>query len=515
MRRLATLTLCLLAAFALGQPTTLTVLHTDDLHGHVEPVKVGKGMYGGYAKHVALIRQISESEPNPIVLSGGDTFQGTMYFKVYEGLADGAFMNLMGYQAMAVGNHEFDLGPKPLGAFARSVRFPLLAANLDVSADPDLKDVIKRSAVLIVGGQRIGLVGAVTPELPEVSSPGPTVKTLDLMSNLQREVDQFSAQGINKVILLSHLGYELEKKVASTVRGIDVIVGGHSHTLLGAFDNPDFPPSEGPYPTVVQNPGGNRTLLVASWEWGKVLGHLQVDFDAKGAVTAWRGNPIVVDASVPNDPLAESLLAALRMPILAASRKVVANSVTGVPNDEGRLRESAMGDLVADSVFEACAAAKPDFAFVNSGGVRAPLPSGEITYDKLVEVQPFGNTLIVMELTGAEVKAALEYGLSGLEEKQGRFLQVSRGFHYAFDGSRPVGSRLLTASWDGRTLEDERIYRVAINQYIANGGDGFAILKAAKGARLNLGLVDIDALEAYVAKHPLPAKPEGRIDRRG
>lgn len=515
MRRLASLSLSLLAALALGDSFTLTVLHTDDLHGHVEPVKIGKGMYGGYAKHVTLLKRLTAVEPNPVVLSGGDTFQGTMYFKVYEGLADGFFMNLMGYQAMAVGNHEFDLGPEPLSVFARRVRFPLLAANLDVSEDPHLKGVIKRSAVLVVGGQRIGLVGAVTPELPDVSSPGPTVKMLDLMSHVQKEVDQFSAQGINKVILLSHLGYELEKQVAATVRGIDVIVGGHSHTLLGTFDNPDFPPSEGPYPTVVQNPGGNRTLLLASWEWGKVLGHLRVEFSEKGAVMAWRGNPVVVDSSIPDDPMAVSALDAFRMPILAASNKVVAKSETGVPNDEGRIRESAMGDLIADSVLEACAAARPDFAFVNSGGVRAPLPSGTITYDKLVEVQPFGNLLIVMELTGAEVKAALEYGLSGLEEKQGRFVQVSKGFHYAFDAAKPVGSRLLAASWNGMALEDSRVYRVALNEYISNGGDGFEVLKNAKGARLDLGLVDIDALEAYVAKHPLPSKPEGRIDRRG
>ena len=515
MKRLATLLLSLLAALALGDGYTLTVLHTDDLHGHIEPVKIGKGMYGGYAKHVTLLRRFAKSEPNPVVLSGGDTFQGTMYFKVYEGLADGFFMNLMGYQGMAVGNHEFDLGPEPLGAFARQVAFPVLAANLDVSADPHLKDVIKRSSILVVGGQRIGLVGAVTPELPEVSSPGPTVKMLDLMSNVQKEVDQFSAQGINKVILLSHLGYELEKKVAATVRGLDVIVGGHSHTLLGTFDNPDFPPSEGPYPTVVDNPGGNRTLLVASWEWGKVLGHLQVDFTAKGAVSTWRGNPTVVNASIPDDPFALSALAAYRMPILAATRKVVATSAEGVPNTDGRVRESAMGDLAADSMLEACAAAKPDFAFVNGGGVRAALPSGTITYDKLVEVMPFSNTLMVMELTGAEVRAALEYGLSGLEEKQGRFLQVSRGFHYAFDAAKPVGSRLLSATWNELALDDARMYRVALSAFTANGGDGFDVLKNAKGTRLNLGLVDIDALEMYVGKHPLPSKPEGRIDRRG
>ena len=246
------------------------------------------------------------------------------------------------------------------------------------------------------------------------------------------------------------------------------------------------------------------------------MGRLKVEFTKRGAVKAWSGNPIVVDAEVPEDGRALATLNAFKMPILAASKRIVGRAPEGVPNTDGRVRESAMGNVIADAMFEACAAAKPDFAFMNGGGVRAALPSGPITYDKLVEVQPFGNTLMVMELSGTEVRGALEYGLSGLEETKGRFLQVSKGFRYAFDPSKPVGARILSASWNGAPIEDATIYRVAFNNFTANGGDGFDVLKNAKGARLDLGLLDIDALEAYIAKHPLlPSKPEGRIDRKG
>ena len=159
-----------LAASGLGQ-ITLTILHTDDLHAHVEPFKVKNGTYGGYARQAALIEQQRKKDPNVLVLSGGDTFQGTLYFNVYQGLADAVFLNRMGYQGSAIGNHEFDLGPDALGAYARSVTFPLLAANLDVSLEPALAGRISPSATIRIGRETVGLVGAVTPDLPKLISP--------------------------------------------------------------------------------------------------------------------------------------------------------------------------------------------------------------------------------------------------------------------------------------------------------------------------------------------------------
>jgi len=300
---------------ALAAPLTVTILHTDDLHGHLEPTKVGQNTYGGYSRQTTLVKQFTASDPNPLVLSGGDTFQGTLFFNLYQGLADVLFMNYQAYQAMAVGNHEFDNGPAALARFAQKANFPLLAANLDVSTEPLLKDLVKPYAVLSVGGEKIGVIGAVTPDLPTISSPGPNVKMLELMTSLKNSADQLRAQGINKIVLVSHLGYTVEQQVAATVPGIDVIVGGHSHTLLGTFDNKDFPPSEGPYPTVVQNPDGNKTLLVAAWEWGKVLGRLKVTFDDAGAVTAWEGNPIPVTSDIAEDDTARRMIGTLSVPI--------------------------------------------------------------------------------------------------------------------------------------------------------------------------------------------------------
>jgi len=515
MRRFMFLLMAASFATAAAKPITLTILHTDDLHGHLEPVTVGKGSYGGYARQMTLIQRFRKTDPNPIVLSGGDTFQGTLYFNVYSGLADLAFMNAMGYQGMAVGNHEFDNGPEPLSVFVRNASFPVLAANLDLSQEPLLKDLIKPHAVLNVAGEKVGLIGAVTPDLPMIASPGPNVKMLELKTSLNNSVKALTDMGVNKIILLSHLGYTLEKDVAATVPGIDVIVGGHSHTLLGTFNNPDFPPSEGPYPTVIPNPDGNRTLIVAAWEWGKVLGRIKVSFDNDGRVVSWRdANPIIVDASIPEDPVGRSLVAAFQAPIASLKKQVVGTTETGLngAREIVRKRESTMANVLADASLDAARKAGAELALVNGGGVRSSIDQGPITFEEAITVQPFGNTLVVMDLTGAEIKQALEHGVATWSESKGQFLHVSSGVSYTFDLSRPAGQRVTTVTLNGQPIDPAKTYRVATNNFIASGGDAFDVLKNAKGTRLDTGLLDIDILVNYLkAKGTVNAQNEGRI----
>jgi 5'-nucleotidase / UDP-sugar diphosphatase len=505
-----------LVASAISQPLTVTILHTNDLHGRVEPFRMGQGVYGGYARHVTLIRQFREKDPNVLLLSGGDTFQGTLYFTVYEGLADLFFMNLKRYDAMVAGNHEFDLGPEPLVRFAQGAHFPIVATNLEITHD-DLRERIARRTVLEVGGQRIGILGATTPDLHEISSPGDEVRILELEEILQNEVDGMKAQGIDKIILLSHLGYDLEKRVAAKVRGIDVIVGGHSHSLLGEFDNPDFPPSEGPYPTVVEHPDGERTLVLQAWEWGKLLGRIKIDFDERGRIARWHdAQPIVVDASVEEDPMAKSAVVAMRKPIEDLRRSVVATSPVALDGSREtvRRRESPMGNVIADAMLAAGKEAGAEIALMNGGGIRAGLPEGVITYESAIAVHPFGNTIVFLDLRGAEIYAAFEHAVSGIEAGEGRFLHPSRGFRYTFDARRPVGRRIQSATLHGVPIDRERTYRVVVNHFMAGGGDGFTVFKESKGRRIESGMLDLDVLVNYLKTSPeLSGEPEGRIVR--
>jgi 5'-nucleotidase len=508
---LALLTAALLSN-AHAAPLTVTVLHTDDLHGRLEPTKIGENLYGGYARQATLVKQFSAQDPNPLVLSGGDTFQGTLFYNVYKGLADVLFMNLMGYDAMAVGNHEFDDGPEALATFAERARFPLLAANLDVTAEPLLKDLIKPYAVMSVGGEKVGVIGAVTPDLPQISSPGPNVKMLELMQSLRSSVTALQGQGVNKIFLVSHLGYTLEQEVARTVSGIDVIVGGHSHTLLGTFTNKDFPASEGPYPTIVPNPDGNRTLLVAAWEWGKVLGRLKVTFSDSGAVESWEGNPVPVTADIAEDPTAKRMVETLTVPIANLRQRVIGQTTRGLNGNREvvRRRESTMANVLADAALDAAQNAGAQLAFVNGGGVRASINAGPITFDEATTVQPFGNTLTVLTLTGAQIRAALEHGVATWSENKGQFLHVSRGVSYTFDLGRPAGSRVVAVTLNGQPVVDAQTYKVAMNNFTAGGGDGFTMFKGAP--RLDTGTLDVDILVRYLQERSaVDAEPEGRI----
>jgi 5'-nucleotidase len=514
MKRSLLIPLALLAQSALAGPLTLTIIHTNDLHAHVDPVKIGKGTYGGYARQVTLINRLKAERKNPLVLSGGDTFQGTLYFNVYSGLADAAFMNLAGYQAMAVGNHEFDKGPQALAAFIKQVKFPLLAANLDVSSEPALAGLVKPHTVFTVDGEKVGIIGATPIDLPDLSLLGPTVKMRDLFESVAASVAALEKEGVDKIVLLSHIGYDVDQQVAAKVRGIDIVIGGHTHTLLGNKLNEDFTAGKGPYPTAVKNPDGGETYIYQAWEWGKVVGCTTIDFDANGKVDkAPVSTPIPVDASIPDDPTAASLITALSIPIAAMRSTVVSNTPSGFPRGSV---ESVMGDVIADAMLAKGRQGGAVVALMNSGGVRSAIDAGPITYGEVIEVQPFNNTLVLLDLTGAEILQALEHGVRGDEEGHtGGFLQVSKGFRYEYDPSKPVGQRVLSATLNGAAIDPAKTYTVVLNNFTAAGGDGFEGIKNAKGKRTDTGLLDVDALIDYLKANPnLDAKVEGRVVKR-
>lgn len=512
MRRLLTLLALGLASIGIAQDFSLTVIHNNDVHANVEARRIRDASYGGYARMATAVFRMREKAVNPIVLSGGDVFQGTLYFNVYQGLVDLAAMNYIGFDAMAVGNHEFDRGPKVFAEFARLARFPVLAANLDVSEDPDLKNLIKPSTILEIGGEKVGVVGAITPELPTISSPGPHVKMKPYFESIQQEVDKLAARGVNKVILVSHSGYELEQEVAANVRGIDVIVGGHSHTPLGQQPSPNLPAGRGPYPTVVKDPNGDTVLVLQAYQWGLVLGNIRVDFDEAGRVVGWSDTPpIALDAGFPDDPVMAAMIAAYRKPIEALASEVIGTTELGVSRGSFG-EESPMGNVIADSQLEYCKSLGAVAAFMNNGGIRSALEKGEITYGAAIAVQPFNNTLVVVDLTGDEIKQILEWGVRDLPEGSGGMIHMSRGSSYVVDLSRPAGNRVVEIRISGELLDSAKTYRIVANSFLASGGDGHEVLKNAKGSRVDTGFLDIDAFVDFIkANSPLEGKREGRI----
>lgn len=510
MRSFVVLGLWLAAALGLAQePLHLTILHTNDLHAHPEPFTMAGASYGGYARQATLIKRLRAAEPNSILLNAGDTFQGTMYFTAYDGLADLACMNAMGYQAACLGNHEFDGGPALLSPFLKEANFPVLACNLDVSGEPRLAPYLKPSAVLTVAGQRIGIVGAVTPDAANISSPGPTVKFLDLRTSVQGAVDDLKRQGINKIILLTHIGYAEDQALAKSITDVDVIVGGHSHSPLGTPALAGWPTPAGPYPTYVNDANGKRVVIVQAYEWGKVVGHLEVDFDAQGEVTAVKDAAVtVVDSTIPEDPLIASMVEAFKRPIAAIMNAVVGSTPAELTHDRNA---NVMANVIADAMQEGLTDLKPDVSFVNLGGVRGGLPAGPITYGGLVAVQPFRNTMSTLSMTGAELVQVLEEGATA-PEKLGGLLYPSSSLTYQVDFSKPAGSHVSNVTIDGRPLQMDKTYLIAVNGFTMSGGDSHFVLRDLKGTRTDTKRVDIDLLAAYVRAHnPLTVPSATRI----
>ncbi|MBL8060274.1 MAG: 5'-nucleotidase C-terminal domain-containing protein [Chthonomonas sp.] len=486
-----------LAAAMAAQTFTLTILHTNDIHAHVEPTAIRGKTYGGYARAATLIRRYRATDPNPIVLNAGDTFQGTLYYNVYKGLADAHLMNLTGYNAMALGNHEFDDGPAGLLPFAQSTSFPLLCANMDFTGEPFLKNWIKPSTVLTIGGQRIGLIGLMTPDLFEISSPGERLKMIDIDQALSSEVNKLKSQGVNKIIAVTHIGYSTDIALAKRHPDVDVFVGGHSHSLLCETGAIPIANPAGGYPTKVGN-----TLVVQAWEWNKVLGRLKIVFDAAGNIkSVLDAKPILVDEAVPEDHAVKSAVDAFKKPIDNLGKEVVGETKGGLTRDTGP--EMKMGNVIADAMLAYTVRNQTVAAFMNRGGVRSHIEPGPITYGEIIAAQPFGNTLVVLEATGTEIRDMLAVGAT----KAGT-VQVSKGFAYKIG----AGGSITSMTLNGNQMVDNAKYRIVVNNFMARGGDGFTSLAEAKGYRVDTGLLDSEALIEYIKKNsPIDTPIEGRV----
>ena len=518
MNRFLTATAALaLMTGAASADYTLTILHTNDFHARFEPIsKYDSGCsaeddaegkcFGGSARLVTAIEEARARSNNSILVDGGDQFQGTLFYTYYKGQLAAEMMNKMGYDAMTVGNHEFDDGPEVLRGFMDAVNFPVLMSNADVSAEPLLADTLAKSVVIERGGEKLGLIGLTPTDTDELASPGPNVTFSDPVAAVQGEVDKLTAEGVNKIIVLSHSGYGTDQRVAAETAGVDVIVGGHSNSLLSNTSDR----ADGPYPTMVGD-----TAIVQAYAYGKFLGELNVTFDDAGAITSATGEPLLIDASVLADEATAARIAEAAAPLDEIRNKVVAETaqeIVGV-REECRARECAMGNLIADAMLARVKDQGIDIAIQNGGGIRASIDAGEVTMGEVLTVLPFQNTLSTFQVTGATIIEALENGVSQHEEGAGRFPQVA-GMSYAFDLSKEPGSRISDVMVGGAPIDPDKIYGVVSNNYVRNGGDGYAMFKDAMNAYdFGPDLADVTA-EFIAANAPYTPYKDGRITQK-
>lgn len=592
---LATTAMAMLLAGGLSaQDFTLTVLHVNDTHSKFEPAQTkltmdlddqlkGKAVYaelGGYPQFVDVLNKLKAKETNPILLHAGDFVQGSLYFTKYEGVADLLFWNTVKPTAATMGNHEFDKGvPFLANTWLGQTRFPVITSNVDFSKDPDLGALARKAYIVKeVGGQKIGFIGATTTETPFISSPTKATAFSNPVATVQKAVDELAQQGVNKVIVVSHLGYAEDKTLAANVTGVDVIVGGHSHTLLGDWKAVGMG-DKNPYPTVAKDKAGDTTLIVQAWEWAKIIGDLKVNFDANGKITSYTGAPVAVTGNswfrvydLPNlkgelkrvqfvksaagldvkeydgkgyvavaDDLkahytshfAKLEAALAKQPMLALTggdadtRSFIAEFQAGVKElqatvastvgeDMKRGLNMGPGPIIADGMRAKTGA---QIALSNAGGIRTDFIQGPLTVAQVYENIPFGNTLVLLKMTGANVVKAIEDGVDfgwsryGKEFPANPLLYVS-GITFDVDLAKPNGSRVMNAKvLDGsayKALDPAATYTVVVNNFMAAGGDLYNTLKATPG-QMETGYVDAEALLEYVKGKTLK-NTEARIN---
>ncbi|MGR3711659.1 MAG: bifunctional metallophosphatase/5'-nucleotidase [Shimia sp.] len=464
----------------------LHIVHINDLHSRVEPISKydstcraednaeGK-CFGGYARVATKIAELREelAGENLIVLDAGDQYQGSLMYTTYKGDVEIEMAEKVGFDAMAVGNHEFDDGPEGLLKLIEGVSFPVISGNVDVSQSNVLAGKLQNHVVLEVGGEKIGVISALAVDTSETSSPGEAVIFQDEIDSLKADVAALQAEGVTKIVALNHVGVTKDMEIAAAVPGLDVVVGGHSHTK---FSNTE----EGAmaYPTMVGN-----VPVVQAYAYSKYVGHLVLTFDDAGVVTSATGDTILLDASVAEDEEIVARVAELAGPIAEMKNRLVAETSEAIngERDSCRAQECAMGNLVADAMLDRVKDQGIQIAIQNGGGIRSSIDAGEVTMGEVLSVLPFQNTLSTFEVKGATIVAALENGVSKFEEGAGRFPQVA-GMSYAFDVSQPAGSRISDVMVGDAPIEADTVYGVVSNNYVRNGGDGYKMFRDAMNA---------------------------------
>ncbi|PIK53663.1 putative 5'-nucleotidase-like [Apostichopus japonicus] len=372
-------------------------MHTNHIHAHFEEFdrngltcsedeSTYNECFGGIARRLTKVNEIRAEQTNPVLLDGGDHFQGTQWFTYYKGNASAHFMNRIEYDAMAPSNHEFDYGTFILADFLKKVEFPVVSCNIDITETPELDGFFTNSVILNIGGDDVGIVGYTTTRTHLISAPG-DFQITDEITALKTEVEKLTNQGINKIIALGTSGLDKEMEIAREVPGIDVIIGAdHHHFLYTGVPPTNAGDVTGPYPTVVRPNDNDIVLIVQTINYGKYLGLLQLTFDDDGKITSYEGNPILLDSSVEQDPETLTEVEEWAVPVRALGEVVVGSTYALLDGENPTCRagECNLGSFIADALLSEHIEFQGDdgwsdvsISMINSGAIRASISPGE------------------------------------------------------------------------------------------------------------------------------------------
>lgn len=551
-----------------GGPLSLTILHVNDHHSHLtaddfdfdvsgldltatanaagDPLGEVSVTYGGFPLLVSLFEQLEGESENVLKLHAGDAITGTLFYTLFAGRADAAMMNRVCFDAFGLGNHEFDDGDTALAQFLDFLAegdcgTPTIAANVSPGPDSPLAEgYLVPYVIEEVAGQQVGLIGIdIAGKTMASSSPDPGTTLLDETTTAQRYIDELTAMGVDKIVLVTHYTYANDLELAAALTGVDVIVGGDSHSLLGGPNLEMVGNPVGDYPTQVQNADGDPVCVVQAWEYAHLLGELKVDFDEAGVVTACAGTPRVpfaadalayeyVDGESEEWRLLEEADAAAVVAALTAMPEFVAvapdaDTVAALAEYEGQVAELSMqvigtiaedlciarfpgdarsalcgveatyaqGSDISNHVAKAFLTVTPtaDIAIQNGGGTRTDVSAGDHTINDAYTLLPFSNTLWTLEMTGEEIVAVLEDALSNTLDDGGSdgAYPYAAGLRFEVDASADFGARVSNVQVNPRVagewaaIDPAATYTVATHNFIGAGRDGYDTFGAVYG----------------------------------
>uniref|UniRef100_U5EQR9 Apyrase n=1 Tax=Corethrella appendiculata TaxID=1370023 RepID=U5EQR9_9DIPT len=477
----------------------LTIAHINDLHARFDETneKSGKCVparapcIAGFARVATTIKKLLNDNKNSIYLNAGDNYQGTLWYSLLKWNVTLDLMNRLVPAAMALGNHEFDDAISGLIPYIKGLKSPTVCANILTEDEPELHKLNKIKPYIVIekSGRKIGIIGVSFDKIHDISSTE-KVRFTSSIDAVKKYSEMLKNQGVNIVIVLSHCGLDLDKEIADKAgENIDIIIGGHSHAFLYTGSNPPSKDQiEGDYPIVVEHGRGHKVLITQALAYGKYVGNIKVFFDQKGEVQKWEGQPIYQSSKIRVDAGISKAMKPWRQEVKRLGSTQIGKTEISLNREHCRKQECTLGSLVADAFQnEYQTETLTPLAIIQAGYFRNPIEAGDITYGDALESIPYGSSVDLIEISGNDLREALENSVKKDHEGRLNVAQVA-GITVEYDMSKPEGSRVIqcqvmseeNGNYVSRPLRNNKSYKVVAPSFIIGGGDKFTSLTNGK-----------------------------------
>lgn len=513
------------------EPFPVSIIHINDVHARFEETnelssacKDGEKCIGGYARAVTIIKKLmakhQHQHTNPIYLNAGDSFQGSPWYTFGRWNVTSEMFNLLNADAITLGNHDFHDGVPGLIPFLETLQSNVVIANIDDSNEPEIQNKYNKSIVIDRFDRKIGIIGILLRNVDKIADTG-KLNFIDEATTIQNEAFELKRQGVDIIIVLSHCGlsadYEIAKKIGLY---IDVIVGGHSHTFM--FTETETTNATGPdkiednYPAVVEFVNGHHVLIVQASAFMKYVGDLTVFFDKNGEIIRWDGAPVFLDNNIVSDPDVLIAMKPWKKMINENGLKTLAKTEVPLLKVTCHSEECHLGNLITDAfVDHYIRDMNTNFDYnkttligmISSATIHSSRNAGDaISLNDLLMILPFHNSLDLFELRGDHLKELFEHSVSESWKPDtfiGKWLMQISGAHVKYNMSKPVNDRVVSidilnhktsAYWP---INSNEYYLCAAQKFLANGGDGYEMIKMYKRNQHN-GPNDVDVVSNYL-----------------